>query len=175
MEFIETINIKKDDMRNLNLYLASLNKNLGMVLAGGVIFALGIYGLITGGEANLVLNILTVILGLIGIIHPLCFNKLIIKAKIKKIEFEDLEPVEVTVNDEGILYQFVSEKETKDLKPCLWSQILRVVETNDYLYVHLADRRSVMIIILRDIVNPQFTQFIKDKMVKAKRYITKTK
>ena len=58
MEIKEVLNIKRDDIYNFNIYLASLNKNLGMVFAGSIIVLLGIYGVIFDGQDALLLNIL---------------------------------------------------------------------------------------------------------------------
>ena len=44
-EIKEIIHITKDDLYHFNLYLSSLNKNLGMVVGGIVILFFGIYGI----------------------------------------------------------------------------------------------------------------------------------
>ncbi len=175
MELKEILNIKKEDMRNFNLYLASLNKNLGMLLAGSVIAILGIYGLFTGGKEELLINIITIVLGVAGLLFPLLFNKFIFTAKINKMEFEDLEPVEVVVSEEGMLYRFVSEKDSQEFLPYKWTEMLRAVEKDKYLYIHLSDRRSVIIITLEDLQNPEFLEFIKRKLIPLKRYLARKK
>ncbi len=175
MELREILYIKKEDMRKFNLYLASLNKNLGMVLAGSVIAILGIYGLFTSGKEDLFINILTIVLGVVGLLFPLFFNKLIFTTKINKMEFEDLEPVEVVVSKEGMLYRFVSEKDSQEFLPYKWTEMLRAVEKDNYLYIHLSDRRSVIIITLDDLENPEFLEFIKRELIPLKRYLVRKK
>lgn len=170
MEIKEVLNIKRDDIYNFNLYLASLNKNLGMVFAGSIIVLLGIYGVMFDGQDALLLNILIIVVGLIGIALPFVLNKYIIRRKIRKIDFEDLPPVEVTLNEEGILYRYINEKDAKDLLPFAWSEILRAVEKDDYIYIHLMDKRSIMIITLKDVNEEAFKAYLKEKLDPQRRY-----
>ena len=69
-EIKEVIHITKDDLYRFNLYLASLNKNLGMVV-GGIVITCGVTGAIFPFKAFSVL-----ILGLTRI-YPTATQRLI--------------------------------------------------------------------------------------------------
>lgn len=171
----QVINIKKDDLYNFNLYLASLNKNLGVLMGGTIIFIFGLYGIFNDGKEALFVNIFICILGLLSYLFVFVISKLIIKRKIKKLNLEDMPAVEVTLNDDGILYKFKDEvnNEGKEFYPFAWKEVSRAVVTNDYLYIHMIDRRTVLLIIMKDIDNNEFIDYIKDKLLPVKRYYDK--
>ena len=102
-EIKEVIHITKDDLYRFNLYLASLNKNLGMVVGGIVILFFGIYGIFTDDLNVLWMNILLCVMGIIGLLFAFVFYKILVKHKIKKLDLQDLDDVEVTLNEDGIL------------------------------------------------------------------------
>ena len=108
-EIKEVIHITKDDLYRFNLYLASLNKNLGMVVGGIVILFFGIYGIFTDDLNVLWMNILLCVMGIIGLLFAFVFYKILVKHKIKKLDLQDLDDVEVTLNEDGILYKFRDE------------------------------------------------------------------
>ena len=93
----------------------------------------------------------------------------------KKNIYEDMPPIEVTANDEGILYKYIENENQKEYLPYRWNEVLRVVKTNDYIYIHLIDRRSIMLIPLRDLKNDKLLDFLKEKYIPLKKYIERNK
>lgn len=175
METKAILKITKDDIYKFNLYLSTLNKNLGMIMASTFIIILGIIGLIKDGSDALLLNLLTLFLGILGMLFIFVFNKLLIKRKIQKMDFDDLEPIEVTLNDEGILYRYESEMDKTDIMPYRWDMILRAVIVEEYAYIHLYDRRSIIIITLRDTNKDEVIEILKNKLAFQKRYFERKK
>lgn len=176
-EIKEVIHITKDDLYRFNLYLASLNKNLGMVVGGIVILFFGIYGIFTDDLNVLWMNILLCVMGIIGLLFAFVFYKILVKHKIKKLDLQDLDDVEVTLNEDGILYKFRDEvlNEGKEFYPFAWKEISRAIVTNDYIYIHMIDRRTVILITVKDIQNEEFIVYLKDKLMPLKRYFVKDK
>ena len=173
----EVIHITKDDLYKFNIYLAGLNKNLGMLVGGIFILAFGIYGLFKDGIEALWMNILLCLMGVLGILFALVFYKLLVKRKIRKLNLTDLEDVEVTLSEKGVLYKFADEtlNEGKEFYPFVWTEISRAVVTNEYIYIHMIDRRTVILINVRDIKNQEFISYLKEKLLPLKRYFDKTK
>ncbi len=174
-EIKEVIHITKDDLYRFNLYLASLNKNLGMVVGGIVILFFGIYGIFTDDLNVLWMNILLCVMGIIGLLFAFVFYKILVKHKIKKLDLQDLDDVEVTLNEDGILYKFRDEvlNEGKEFYPFAWKEISRAIVTNDYIYIHMIDRRTVILITVKYIQNEEFIVYLKDKLMPLKRYFDK--
>ena len=175
----EINNIKKDDLYKYNYYLASLNKNLGMLIASLFILGFGIYGIIADEKdaKHLVVNSLFIALGVLGILLVFVFSKLIIKKKVDKLKLEDLEPVEVTLSKEGILYKFVNEaqNEGQTIQPFTWNEVSRVVLKDEYIYIHMVDHVNVLLITRRDLTNPDFIKCLEDMLAPKKRFFDKTK
>lgn len=176
-EIKEVIHITKDDLYRFNLYLASLNKNLGMVVGGIVILFFGIYGIFTDDLNVLWMNILLCVMGIIGLLFAFVFYKILVKHKINKLDLQDLDDVEVTLNEDGILYKFRDEvlNEGKEFYPFAWKEISRAIVTNDYIYIHMIDRRTVILITVKYIQNEEFIVYLKDKLMPLKRYLIKDK
>lgn len=174
-EIKEIIHITKDDLYHFNLYLSSLNKNLGIVVGGIVILFFGIYGIFTDELSVLWMNILLCIMGIVGILFAFVFYKILVKHKIKKLDLKDLDDVEVTLNEDGILYKFHDEvlNEGKEFYPFAWKEVSRAVVTNDYIYIHMIDRRTVILITTKDIQNEEFIEYLKEKLIPLKRYFDK--
>lgn len=174
-EYKEIINIKKDDLYKFNLYLASLHKNLGVLLGGTIIFIFGLYGIFNDGNDALAVNIFICFLGLLSYLFVFVISKMIIKRRINKLDLTDMPPVEVTLSDEGVLYKFRDEIDNNghNFYPFAWKEISRVVVTKDYLYMHMIDHRTVLLITLRDIDDNNFIEYIKEQLLPLKRYFDK--
>lgn len=169
----ETINVKKEDIYNFNMYLMTLNKNLGLLVVGVAFIILGIYGLVDKKNDEMLYDILTIVVGVLGILFATVVNKLILKRQIKKMTFEDMPPIEITADDKGILYKYIDEKNQKEYLPYRWNEILRVVKTKDYIFVHINDRRSIMLITIRDLESDDLINLFKNKLLFQKKYIEK--
>lgn len=171
----QVVNIKRDDLYNFNLYLASLNKNFGLLLGGTIILIFGIYGLFNDGKENIPVNIVICLLGLMSYLFVFVISKIILKKKIMKLNLDDMPPVEVTLSDEGILYKFRDEvnNEGKVFNPFKWNEVSRVVLTNEYIYIHLIDHRTVLLVTTRDLESDEFIEYIKDKTLTNKRFFDK--
>ena len=175
MEIRERINVNKEDIYNMNMYLLSHNKNLGLLVVGTGFIGLGIYDLIKNKSEELIYNILLIVVGVLGIFFALVVNKYLLQKKMKKNTYEDMPPIEVTANNDGILYKYIEEENQKEYLPYKWNEVLRVVKTEEYIYIHLIDRRSIMLIPLRDLKNDKLLEFLKEKYIPLRKYIEKKK
>lgn len=171
MQIKERINVKKEDIYNMNMYLLSHNKNLGLLVVGTLFIGLGIFDIINNKNEELLYNILLIVVGILGIIFALFVNKRLLQRKVKKSVLEDMPPIEVTANDEGILYKYIEEENQKEYLPYKWNEVLRVVKTTEYIYIHLIDRRSIMLLPLRDLKNDDLLNFLKAKFKDNKKFI----
>ena len=146
-----------------------------MVVGGIVILFFGIYGIFTDDLNVLWMNILLCVMGIIGLLFAFVFYKILVKHKIKKLDLKDVDDVEVTLNEDGILYKFRDEvlNEGKEFYPFAWKEISRAIVTNDYIYIHMIDRRTVILITVKDIQNEEFIVYLKDKLMPLKRYFDK--
>ncbi len=160
------VNITKEDLYKYNLYLAKGNKNIGMIIASSFILLCGIYGLIFEKHElrNILLNSLLLILGILGYLLVFVFEKLITKRRIKKLKLADLKPVNVTLSAEGILYCFLDEKDDPRYKPFSYSDIYKVVLTDEYIYVHSKDRSGVLLIPTIDLKDDAFINYLKNAL-----------
>lgn len=176
-EVKEILYIKKQDLYNFNLYLASLNKNYGTLLVATFVIFLGVYGIITGPKEDLVMNILFCAFGVFGYVYVLLLMKFVIRNKINKLKIEDLEPVELTINEDGVLYKFADEKnnEGKEFYPFSWKEISRAVIVDDYIYLHMIDHRTVILITRKDLRNNDTIQYLQLKLEPMKRFFDKRK
>ena len=176
-EVKEILYIKKQDLYNFNLYLASLNKNYGTLLVATFVIFLGVYGIITGPKEDLVMNILFCAFGVFGYVYVLLLMKFVIRNKINKLKIEDLEPVELTINEDGVLYKFADEKnnEGKEFYPFSWKEISRAVVVDDYIYLHMIDHRTVILITRKDLRNNDTIQYLQLKLEPMKRFFDKRK
>lgn len=174
-EIKQVINIKRDDLYNFNIYLASLNKNLGLLLGGTIILIFGIYGLFNDGSENIPINIVICILGLMSYLFVFVISKLIIKKKIMKLNLDDMPPVEVILSEDGILYKFKDEvnNEGKEFLPFKWNEISRAIVTKEYIYIHMIDHRTVLLITRRDLETDEFIEYMKNKLLPVKRFFEK--
>lgn len=176
-EIKEILNIKKEDLYNFNIYLASLNKNLGTLVVATFVIVLGIYGICTESKEKILFNAFYCILGILGYLYVFVFMKLIIKNKINKLKLEDLPPVEITLNSNGILYKFYDEQENegKEFYPFSFKEVSRAVITNDYIYIHMIDKRTVLLVPMKDLKSDSVIEYLKEKLSPEKRYFDKRK
>ena len=170
MEIKETIYVKKEYLYYFNMYMLKQNKNLGLLIVGVFFTILGLYGVIFGKDEDIVYDLLTILVGVCGILFATIVSKFILKRKVKKSNFEDLPPIEVTANDNGILYKYIEENQ-KEYLPYRWREIYKVVKTNDYIYIHLIDKRSIMLITIRDLKNTELIDILKEKLSDKKKFI----
>ena len=173
MEIKETIYVKKEDIYNFNLYLLGLSKNFGLLFVGVIFIILGIYGLIDQKDNELLYDILTIIVGILGVLFATVLNKLVLKRKIKKLSFDDMPPIDVIVDEKGILYKYVEEDSDKEYLPYKWNEIHKIVKTNDYLFIHMIDRRTIILITIRDLQSDSLISELKTKFVPLKKFIEK--
>lgn len=171
-------NLKREDLITFNMYLATLSKNISTLFLGAFCIFFGIYGLFTEGvKEHLVYNILFIVLGAASILFSLVFSKWIAKAKVMKRNLQDLEPIYVQLNEDGILYCFQTEisDDTKKIDAIPWSYITKAVVKKEYIYIHLADKTVVLLIKKSEIQNDAFIPYIKEKLFPLKRYIERKK
>ena len=102
----EKIYIKENDLYNLNMYLITLSKNFGLLVVGVFFIGLGIYGLIDKKNDETLYDILTIVVGVLGILFATVVNKLLLKRKMKKVIYDDMPPIEITADDKDILFCF---------------------------------------------------------------------
>ena len=94
--------------------------------------------------------------------------------KVKKLNLQKLEPIDVTINDEGILYELKSEKDEK-YEPYAWNLISKIVESDYYIYIHLIDKRTILLICKKDITDDTFVSFMKTKVSEKKYKVMESK
>lgn len=164
-----TTNIKKQDLYNFNMYIISRNKNISGVIFGVVFILWAIYDICLHKQQGLIGNIIIIIIGVMFILYKFVFFKQMMLKKVKKLDLQDLEPIDVELTEEGLLYQLEKET-TENYVPYAWNLVAKIVESDYYLFVHLIDRRTILLIKKEDITNNEFISFIKGK-VDEKRYI----
>ncbi len=166
-----TTYIDETDLYHLNMYLISRNKNLSSIIFG-IVFI--IWAICLHGKTDLVWNIVICILGILFILYALLFYKILMVRKVKKLNLQKLEPIDVTINDEGILYELKSEKDEK-YEPYAWNLISKIVESDYYIYIHLIDKRTILLICKKDITDDTFVSFMKTKISEKKYKVMKSK
>ena len=169
----EKIYIKENDLYNLNMYLITLSKNFGLLVVGVFFIGLGIYGLIDKKNDETLYDILTIVVGVLGILFATVVNKLLLKRKMKKVIYDDMPPIEITADDKGILYKYIEGENQKEYLPYKWEEVLKVVKTKEYIFIHLNDRRSIMLITIRDLKSDALINLLKIKFEGKKKYIEK--
>lgn len=169
-----TTHIDETDLYHLNMYLISRNKNLSSIIFGIVFIIWAIWDICLHGETGLVWNIVICILGILFILYALLFYKILMVRKVKKLNLQKLEPIDVTINDEGILYELKSEKDEK-YEPYAWNLISKIVESDYYIYIHLIDKRTILLICKKDITDDTFVSFMKTKVSEKKYKVMKSK
>lgn len=170
MEIKEIIYVKKEDLYNFNMYMLRQSKNYGLLVVGVLFTLLGVGGILFGKDEDLVYDLLTILVGIGGILFATVVSKIILKSKVKKSNFQDLPPIEVTANENGILYKYIEENQ-KEYLPYRWREVYKVVKTNDYIYIHLIDKRSIMLITLRDLKNTELIDILKERFSDKKKFI----
>lgn len=169
-----TTHIDETDLYHLNMYLISRNKNLSSIIFGIVFIIWAIWDICLHGKTGLVWNIVICILGILFILYALLFYKILMVRKVKKLNLQKLEPIDVTINDEGILYELKSEKDEK-YEPYAWNLISKIVESDYYIYIHLIDKRTILLICKKDITDDTFVSFMKTKISEKKYKVMKSK
>lgn len=169
-----TTHIDETDLYHLNMYLISRNKNLSSIIFGIVFIIWAIWDICLHGKTGLVWNIVICILGILFILYALLFYKILMVRKVKKLNLQKLEPIDVTINDEGILYELKSEKDEK-YEPYAWNLISKIVESDYYIYIHLIDKRTILLICKKDITDDTFVSFMKTKVSEKKYKVMKSK
>lgn len=169
-----TTYIDETDLYHLNMYLISRNKNLSSIIFGIVFIIWAIWDICLHGKTGLVWNIVICILGILFILYALLFYKILMVRKVKKLNLQKLEPIDVTINDEGILYELKSEKDEK-YEPYAWNLISKIVESDYYIYIHLIDKRTILLICKKDITDDTFVSFMKTKISEKKYKVMKSK
>lgn len=173
--YSEIVNIKKEDLYNFNMYLAGMHKNFGLLVGGTFIFGIGVWGLINDGPEALLVNIVICLLGLMSYFFVFVVSKLMVKRKIKALKLEDMPPVEITLSDEGVLYKFENEENNQGhtFYPFSWKEVLKCVMNKDYLFIHMIDRRTVLLVTLRDIKSKNFLDYLEKKLQENQKTIIK--
>lgn len=169
-----TTHIDETDLYHLNMYLISRNKNLSSIIFGIVFIIWAIWDICLHGKTGLVWNIVICILGILFILYALLFYKILMVRKVKKLNLQKLEPIDVTINDGGILYELKSEKDEK-YEPYAWNLISKIVESDYYIYIHLIDKRTILLICKKDITGDTFVSFMKTKVSEKKYKVMKSK
>lgn len=162
-------NIKKQDLYNFNMYIISRNKNISSIIFGAVFILWAIVDICLHKQQGLVGNIIIIVIGILFILYKFVFFKLMMMKKVNKLDLQDLEPIDVELTDEGILYQLEKEVE-ENYNPYAWNLIAKVVESDYYLFIHLIDRRTILFIKKEDITNSEFILFLQEK-VESKKYV----
>lgn len=162
-----TTHIDETDLYYLNMYIIDKNKNISSIIFGIVFIVWAIWDICLHGKQGLIGNIIICILGVLFVLYALFFYKMLMIKKVKKLDLQKLEPIEVTIDDEGILYELESEKEEK-YTPYAWNLVSKAVESDYYIYIHLIDKRTILFIRKKDITNDLFLPFLKGKISKYK-------
>lgn len=162
-------NIKKQDLYNFNMYIISRNKNISSIIFGVVFILWAIVDICLHKQQGLIGNIIIIVIGILFILYKFVFFRLMMIKKVKRLDLQDLEPIEVELTDVGLLYQLEKETEEK-YTPYAWNLIAKVVESDLYLFVHLIDRRTILLVKKEDITNDMFVSFLQEK-IDSKRYV----
>lgn len=169
-----TTYIDVPDLYSFNRYIISRNKNISSIIFGIIFFVYGILDIRIHKQENLVIDMIAMVFGVLFILYAFVFYKLMMMAKVKKMDLKKLDPIDVIVSDEGLLYELSTEKDEKYI-PYAWNLISKVRESNDYIYIHLIDKRTVLLIRKEDITDSTFIPFLKSKLPMNKYIIIKSK
>lgn len=162
------------DLYSFNRYIISRNKNISSIIFGIVFLIYGIWDICIHKQENLVIDSIAMAFGVLFILYAFVFYKLMMMAKVKKLDLKKLDPIDVIVSDEGILYELSTEKDEKYI-PYAWNLISKVRESDDYIYIHLIDKRTILLIRKEDITNSSFIPFLKSKLALNKYVVIKSK
>lgn len=158
-----TQTLTKEDLKNVNILLINTKSNLFTLIIGIIAIAYGTINLIVMKEqASLVYDIILIILGILGILFYAFFAKKIIINKIEKTDFKDLEPLEITLTEQGFTYRFVSEP--SDILPYTWELITKAEVTEKYIIIKTVSPGVFFIIKKSDITDDRFILFLKEKL-----------
>ncbi len=167
--------IKRQDLIDFNLYLGSRSKSYGILIGGALMLGFGVYGFITEKAENLATNILFCLLGILSFLFVFVFSKIILKKRILKLDLSDMPPVEVVVSNEGILYRFEEEarNEGQEMLPFGWHLVHRVVASENHIYIHMVDYRTVLLLVKSDVENTKAYSYLKEKIQTENKWIEK--
>lgn len=169
-----TTYIDVPDLYSFNRYIISRNKNISSIIFGIIFFVYGIWDICIHKQENLVIDIIAMAFGVLFILYTFVFYKLMMMAKVKKMNLKKLDPIDVIVSDEGLLYELSTEKDEKYI-PYAWNLISKVRESDNYIYIHLIDKRTILLIKKEDITDSTFIPFLKSKLSMNKYIIIKSK
>ncbi len=164
-------NLDENDIYNLNIYVLNMTKNITSIIFGVVFIVWSIWDIIIYKQEKLLLNIIVCLIGFLFITYSLFLFKFLRRKKLNKITFSKMEPLEVILSKDGILYQYEKENE-QNYTPYSWNLINKVCETNKYIFIHLIDKKTILQIKKSDILDEKFTEYIKGNISISKyKYI----
>ncbi len=158
-----TTYIDVPDLYSFNQYIISRNKNISSIIFGIVFFVYAIWDICIHKKENLVIDSIAMAFGVGFILYAFVFYKLMMMAKVKKLDLKKLDPIDVIVSDDGILYELSAEKDEKYI-PYAWNLVSKVRESENYIYIHLIDKRTILLIRKEDITDSAFILFLKSKL-----------
>jgi hypothetical protein len=155
MKIIQKIN--SNDLVNFNYYLLDRNLSfkLSKIVLGILSLVLGVasilYELIITNTVQTITIIISILLMLLGI-FALVFLKPILKWGLKKRiikKNESIDDICITLDQAGLLWLYANEeKNKKEATPFTWGSILKAVEKNEYIYIHV--NQYVVLFIKKD-------------------------
>ena len=107
-------------------------------------------------------DIILITLGVLGILFYVFFAKKLVIKKIESTEFKDLEPLVISLNEQGIIYRFISEP--NDTLPYEWDLIKKAEVTEEYIIIKTVSKQVFFIIKISEINDDRFIPFLKEKL-----------
>ena len=117
-----TETLTAEDLKKVNILLLSTKRNIITLIVGIIAIVYGAINLLVNKDkSSMAYDIILITLGVLGILFYVFFAKKLVIKKIESTEFKDLEPLVISLNEQGIIYRFISEP--KDTLPYEWDLI----------------------------------------------------
>lgn len=166
-----TQSLKKEDLYNANMFMVRDLKSYTSLILGLFAIGFGIFSIVDviikskATEAikptdGLIGNILFILLGVFGILYHFFLARTLIESRIKKTQFEDLEPMVVSIGESGLVHRYESEDPT--IPPYDWKLIVKVIETKDYIFINTVNKQVILMVKKSEIDNDEFIPFFKE-------------
>lgn len=171
MKIIQKINSK--DLVSFNHYL--LDKNISFRISTLILGLLSIiisiasivYEIIKISKVMPLTIIICVILFILGV-FAIFFLKPVLKVFVKKRVIkknEQIDDICIVLNDAGFLWLYADEEKNKtEATPYTWNSIIKAVEKEEYIYVHV--NQYIVLFIKKEACEnvEEVTNFLKEKL-----------
>ena len=174
--------IETEDLIKYNQYLLSINiafklstiflSLIAIVFgAASIFFEYAIYGTVL--SVTVYVSVALIILGTVTIFALEPIMKQVVKRRVVKKD-QKIDDIAITINEDGFKWEYAEEeKNQREVAPYEWSQIEKIVEKENYIYIHV-NKYVILYVKKQGCENIEdVKEFLKEKV--TYRYINKTK